>query len=134
MASPPGARQFPRYAIDATVEVLALDGSAAVRGRSRDLSRGGLSAIVTGDVRRGALVEVRLALRLEAGHTSEPLVVPARVVWSTPLAGGRQLGLAFLTLTADQAADLELFVRFLEDGRDVGIDVRPARGVFDTGR
>lgn len=134
MASPPGARQYPRYAIDATVEVLAPGGGAPVRGRTRDLSRGGLSATVDGEIRSGAVVELRLALRLEAGHTSEPLVVPARVVWSTPLGGARQLGLAFLALTAAQAADLELFVRFLEDGRDHVVEPRLRSSMFDTGR
>ena len=116
MGSPPAARQFPRYAIDAEIAV-AVAGEVLARGRTRDLSRGGLSAAVDGDVARGTRVEVDIALQLEAGHTSEPLTLPARVVWSTPLGRTRQLGLAFLPLTAPQAADLELFVRFLDDGR-----------------
>jgi hypothetical protein len=120
MARQPTARQFPRYAIDAGIEVEA-DGAVRARGRTRDLSRGGLSAAVDGDVARGARVDVNIALLLEAGHTSEPLTLPARVVWSTPLGEQRQMGLAFLALTPEQTADLELFVRFLEDGRDAGL-------------
>lgn len=119
MGRPPTARQFPRYAIDAAIEV-ELEGTVRARGRTRDLSRGGLSAAVEGDVARGVRVDVHIALMLEAGHTSEPLTLPARVVWSTPLGGARQLGLAFLPLTGEQTADLELFVRFLEDGKDSG--------------
>lgn len=128
MGRPATARQFPRFAIDAAVEVLVGD-TVGAHGRTRNLSRGGLSAAVAGELPRGARVDVRIALRLEAGHTSEPLTLPARVVWSTPLGGARQLGLAFLPLTREQAADLELFVRFLDDGRDdVGDDAPAAAG------
>lgn len=131
MSSPPAARKFPRFAIDAAIEV-AVDGAVRARGRTRDLSRGGLSAAVDGDVPRGARVDVQIALLLEAGHASEPLTLPARVVWSTPLGGARQLGLAFLPLGRDQTADLELFVRFLEDGRDSGAHDRPRSLPFDV--
>lgn len=131
MGSPPVARQFPRYAIDAEIEV-ALEGAIRARGRTRDLSRGGLSAAVDGDVPRGARVDVHIALLLEAGHTSEPLTLPARVVWSTPLGDARQLGLAFLPLTREQTSDLELFVRFLEDGRDSGPHDRADTPRFDV--
>ncbi|HVV85670.1 MAG TPA: PilZ domain-containing protein [Kofleriaceae bacterium] len=135
MSSYRAARQFPRFAIDAAVEVVVA-GDVRARGRTRDLSRGGLSAAVgvatDEDLPRGARVDVRIALRLEAGHTSEPLLLPARVVWSTPLAGARQLGLAFLPLTRDQLADLELFVRFLDDGRDEGGPDGDASSRFDV--
>ena len=117
MASPPIPRQFPRFAIDAAITV-KIGGVVQAQGRTRDLSRGGLSAAVEGELARGVRVDVQITLLLEAGHISEPLLLPARVVWCTPFPGGRQLGLAFLPLGRDQAADLDLFVRFLEDGRD----------------
>jgi hypothetical protein len=44
---------------------------------------------------------------------SEILPLPARIVWSTPLDDGHQVGLAFRPLTPEQTKYLDLFLRYL---------------------
>jgi hypothetical protein len=109
-------RQYPRYALEAEV-VVHHEGAPMARGRTANVSRGGLCANVAGPLPRGTAVEVELALVFENEQFSEPLVVPARVVWCTQIGGGWQLGMSFLALGPDRARYLELFLRFLSDGQ-----------------
>jgi c-di-GMP-binding flagellar brake protein YcgR len=116
------ARQSPRYALEAAVEICA--GPLRARGRTNNLSRGGMCLIVEQAVERGAEIEVRLALVFDAETASEPLDLPARVVWSTPLATGHhQLGIAFLSLGTDQRSYLDMFLRYLEEGQQAEEEV-----------
>jgi hypothetical protein len=109
-------RQFPRYAVAAAVEIRPHGGGPTRRGRTSNLSRGGICALVDAVVATGRTVDVQLALVFDEGGTSEPLVLPARVVWCTDLGDGHQVGLAFQGLVAGQREYLELFLRYLEDG------------------
>lgn len=109
------ARQFPRYATQAAVELRLAD--TTVRGRSTNISRGGLCAVVDAHVPSGARVVVSLALVFAEDTFSEPLELPARVVWCTKFAGNQhQLGTQFLPLDEEQQQFLAMFLRYLEEG------------------
>lgn len=109
-------REFPRYAVEAAVEIRPHGAGSTRRGRTSNLSRGGLCAVVDAGVPIGRTVDVEVALVFSEGSLSEPLALPARVVWCTDLGDGHQVGLAFQGLAAGQREYLELFLRFLEDG------------------
>jgi hypothetical protein len=108
----PTQRAAPRHAIDAEITLSAAAGPLA-HGRTRNLSAGGLCAVVTAPIARGTTVEVSISLVFEESGLSEPLTLPARVVWCTALIDGEQIGLAFLPLRPDQVAYLDMFIRFL---------------------
>lgn len=107
-------REFPRFALEAAVEIRPHGAGPARRGRTRNLSRGGLCALVDAPIPSGRTVDVELALVFAEGNVSEPLALPARVVWCTNLGDSHQVGLAFQALAAGQREYLELFLRFLE--------------------
>ena len=62
----------------------------------------------------GTELQVDLQLVFEDESQSEPLRVPARVVWCTPLDDGHQVGLAFKPLSAELTKYLGMFLRFLD--------------------
>lgn len=106
-------RASPRYAVEAAIEVRS--DAAVTHGRTTNVSRGGLSALVDRALERGSLVRVRITLVFSADSFSEPLELPARVVWATSLgAGQHQLGVSFAQLRADEHKYLDMFLRFLE--------------------
>jgi hypothetical protein len=107
-------RQHPRYAIGTEVSLRTRAGIIA-KGRTTNLSRGGLCADVDAEPARGQQVEVSIALIFNAEGVSEPLALPARVVWCTGLGDRFQVGLSFLALSKDQSAFLDMFIRFLEE-------------------
>ena len=110
-------REFPRHALEAAVEIRPHGGGSSRRGRTANMSRGGLCATVDAAIAVGRTVDVEIALVFDEGGTSEPLALPARVVWCTDLGDGHQVGLSFHVLSAGQREYLELFMRFLDDGR-----------------
>lgn len=112
------SRQSPRYALEASLEVETPDGT--VEGATRNLSRGGLCAELDRPLEAGTRVLVRLSLVFDVDTASESLSVPARVVWSTPLSSGHQVGLQFLGMDSEQQSYLEMFLRFLDEGRARG--------------
>jgi hypothetical protein len=111
-------RQFPRYAVEAEIELTT--GEVAVQGRTRNLSRGGLCAAVGGGgaaIVAGADAMVKISLVFSGDALSEPLLLPARVVWCTGLGDDYQLGCSFLpSLTQEERTYLELFLRYLAEG------------------
>jgi hypothetical protein len=107
-------REHPRYAIGTEVTLRSRAGVIA-RGKTTNLSRGGLCADVDAEPARGQQVEVSIALIFSSEGVSEPLALPVRVVWCTGLGERFQVGLSFLPLSKDQAAFLDMFIRFLED-------------------
>ena len=107
-------RLFPRYAVEATVELITRSGEV-VAGSARNVSRGGLCLETAAPVPAGADLDVRLTLVFDLEHTSEPLRLPARVVWCTPLEGGHQVGTQFRPLTAEQSTYLDMFLRYLDE-------------------
>jgi hypothetical protein len=107
-------REHPRYAIGTEVTLRSRAGVIA-KGKTTNLSRGGLCADLDAEPARGQQVEVSIALVFNAEGTSEPLALPARVVWCTGLGDRFQVGLSFLPLSKDQAAFLDMFIRFLKE-------------------
>jgi hypothetical protein len=106
-------RVFPRYAVEAAVELLWSEGVA--RGMSRNISRGGLCCETGNRAPAGETATVRITLVFDAERTSEPLEVQARVVWCTPLGDAHQVGTQFLPLSREQQTYLDMFLRYLEE-------------------
>jgi hypothetical protein len=129
-------RQFPRYAVDAEVTIRNRGGGVIARGRTTNLSRGGLCAELDAAPTRGQHVEASIALVFSNDTLSEPLPLPVRIVWCTSLGKTHQTGLSFLSLTPEQTGFLDMFIRFLEDGRVRDeADADPSRSLpFDLSR
>jgi len=107
-------REHPRYAHEASITFHTVD--RAIAGRSRNVSRGGLCATLTDEIPAGASIEIDLQLVFVGEQQSEPLRLPARIAWCTPIDDHYQVGVQFLPLHHETAADLIMFLRFL-DGR-----------------
>jgi Tfp pilus assembly protein PilZ len=107
-------REHPRYAHEANLTLRV--GSRAIEGHSQNLSRGGLCAQMTDAVAIGVDCEVDIVLVFDDDALSEPLTLPARVVWCTPLDDGQQVGLVFRSMDAERTEYLGLFLRYLDDG------------------
>jgi PilZ domain len=122
---PSSERAAPRHAVDAAVTITDSTGVVA-RGRTRNVSHGGLCAVVSRSVARGVTVEISMALDFGEAGVSEPLVVAARVVWSTPFVDGDQVGVTFVGLTPTQRSFLDMFIRYLTstDGERRARDTR----------
>jgi hypothetical protein len=107
-------RTHPRFAIEASIEFRGLD--RPISGRTRDVSKGGLAALVDVSIAPGTEVDLEISLVFDEATFSEPLALPARVVWCTPL-GEReyQVGTAFLRLSPEQSDFLGMFLRYLGD-------------------
>lgn len=110
-------REHPRYAIGTEVTLRTRAGVIA-RGRTTNLSRGGLCADLDAEPARGQQVDLLIALIFSAEGVSEPLSLPARVVWCTGMGERFQVGLSFLPMSKDQMAFLDMFIRFLQDHPD----------------
>lgn len=120
-----GRRAHPRFAIEASVEIRAPAG--ALEGRTKDISRGGLAAHVGAAVASGSEVEVALSLVFDEATFSEPLALPARVVWCTQLGeNDYQLGMAFRSLSAEETEYVGMFLRYLREGDRGAAETRAA--------
>ena len=106
-------REHPRYAHEAVVTVHV--GGKSHQGRTTNVSRGGAAADLPVAIPNGIEVEVDLQLVFEDDAQSEPLRVPARVVWCTAVEDVYQVGLAFKPMTAERAKFLTMFLRYLDD-------------------
>ena len=102
-----------------------------IEGRTTNLSRGGLCATLAQGLPIGTAVEVDIVLVFEGDVRSEPLRLPAQIVWCTELDEGHQIGVAFRPLDADRADYLGLFIKYLDQGstkertkRDLAVDDR----------
>jgi c-di-GMP-binding flagellar brake protein YcgR len=121
-------RAHPRYAIELDAE-LVVDEGHVLRGRTRDISRGGFCMLVPGakaTLRPGAPSTVRLALVFSETEFSEQLTLPALIAWCTPLRGGVQIGVRFDNLDAAARNYLDLFMKFLADGAEDEVEVPPS--------
>jgi len=107
-------RQHPRYAHEAAITFHTLD--RAIAGRSRNVSRGGLCADLAEEIRAGTSIEIDLQLVFAEDQHSEPLRLPARIAWCTAIDDHYQVGVQFLAMHDETAADLMMFLRYL-DGR-----------------
>ncbi len=115
-------RQHPRYAHEAAITLIV--DATTIQGRTQNVSRGGLCVDLADAIAVGTEVEVDLQLVFEDESQSEPLRVPARVVWCTQLDDGHQLGLMFRPSTAELTKHLEMFLRFLDSAQRVKNDKR----------
>lgn len=90
-------------------------GGVEHEGRTTNVSRGGLCADLATQIPFGSEVELDIQLVFEDDLQSEALTIEARVVWSTAVDDGFQIGLAFKPLRAEQAQYLTMFLRYLDD-------------------
>lgn len=122
-------RQYPRYAHEAALTLVA--GGQQVTGTTSNLSRGGVSAVMTAPIRVGTRGALELALVFSANELSEKLSIDARVVWCTALGEHHQVGMSFGALDPEQLQFLELFLRFLDEGATQRRVAGTRRGPFD---
>ena len=105
-------RHYPRYAVEACIEFVTLTG--ATEGRTSNVSRGGVAADVDRPLPPGLVLNIRMSLVFDEDSISEPLVLPARLVWCTPVGDSFQLGAAFTNLSDEQETYLAMFLRYLD--------------------
>ncbi|HEY0191848.1 MAG TPA: PilZ domain-containing protein [Kofleriaceae bacterium] len=118
-------REHPRYAHAAmiTLHTPGLE----ISGTTSNLSRGGLSATLSEQIAVGTLIDVDIQLVFSDEAQSEPLRIPARIVWCTSVDEGHQVGASFLPLDAERAEYLTMFLRYLDgDEEDDEPKVRPS--------
>jgi Tfp pilus assembly protein PilZ len=107
-------RSHPRYAVEIDTELRC--GDQILPARTRNVSRGGLAVVTSQPVAVGAEVSLTIALVFDEQTMSEPLPLHGRVVWCTPVAGGRfQLGATFIGLRAEERQFVDVFLRYLRD-------------------
>ena len=106
-------RVYPRYAHEAVITLHTA--GMKFEGRTTNVSRGGLCAELADDIPNGTEVDVDIQLVFEDEVHSEPLRVPARVVWCTSFDDAHQVGVAFKPLDADLGEYLTMFLRYLHD-------------------
>lgn len=107
-------RLFPRFACQLAVELEIPDGRV-VTAQSKNLSHGGLCLETAEPVPAGAEVTVRVTLVFDEDSSSEPLDLPARIVWCTPFGGhAHQVGTQFRPLSSERLTYLDMFLRYLE--------------------
>lgn len=105
-------------------------GEGDVEGRTQNVSRGGLCASVDEALVLGTELEVSIVLMFDDDVQSEPLRVPARVVWSTMVDDTHQVGIMFRALTAELTQFLSIFLKYLDGQRteqrprDLSVDDR----------
>jgi hypothetical protein len=104
-------REHPRYAHEATITLHAP--GRTITGRTSNVSRGGLCATFAEQIAVGTDIDIDLQLVFAEDQQSEPLRLPARIVWCTPIDDLHQLGVRFLPLADPTAADLTMFLRYL---------------------
>jgi len=110
-------RAHPRYAVEVDAEFRGDFGKLA--GRTRDISSGGMACWAGAPLVVGSELDVALSLVFSEKEFSEPLVLRARIVWCTPLGGGKhQIGCAFGGPSRDTKQYLDMFLRYLQEGLD----------------
>lgn len=112
-------RAHPRYAIELDCELLVDERS--VRGRTRDISKGGFSMLSPADtatIAGGLPCTVRVSLVFSETEFSEQLTLQGVVMWCTHMKAGTQVGVRFDTLDKTSTGYLDMFMKFLNDGED----------------
>ncbi len=120
-------RAHPRYAIELDAQ-LVIGGERTLRGRTQDMSRGGFCLLTPAagtPVAPGTSCTIKLALVFSETEFSEQLSLPGLVAWCTRLKEGVQIGVKFDGLDAQSRGFLDLFIKFLEDGREPVADDAP---------
>ena len=109
------SRAHPRYALEVDAEVRTQTG--VIPARTRDVSRGGLALVLAEALPLGTELTLNLALVFDEETFSEPLLLRARVVWCTRIADKHQIGTTFIAMTNEQRAYLDMFMRYLTEGK-----------------
>jgi hypothetical protein len=117
-------RSFPRYAVDAAIEVRS--GGEVAHGRTRNISRGGLCVELDRALSSGATAEVAIKLVFDDQGLSEALVLRCRVMWSTPFDRVHQIGVQFDGLVKRDVAYIDMFLRYLAQKADEAEEIREA--------
>ena len=107
-------REYPRYAHEAALTLNAP--GHVISGRTCNMSRGGLCAMLSEPIVVGTEIDLDIQLVFDDEHQSEPLRIPARIVWCTPVDDGHQVGVRFRPLDPERAEYLTMFLRYLDDG------------------
>lgn len=119
-------RQHPRYAHEAAVAFHLPTG--LLEGRTRNLSRGGLCANLADPLPVGSDCDVSIALVFEDNVLSQPLRLPARIVWCTELDDAHHVGVAFRPLDATLQDHLAIYLSHLDTKRT---EKQPRGGPLD---
>ena len=120
-------RVSARFAVALSAELETRSGRIH-RGIARNLSRGGICLETIDALAAGDEVVVRVRLVFDEDRTSEPLELPARVVWCTSLGDAQQVGTQFRPLSPERATYLDMFLRYLEQHAPSGPDDGGAEG------
>lgn len=105
-------------------------GKRTSAGRTQNVSRGGLCAVLADAIPMGIDVDVDIVLVFEDEMQSEALRLPGRIVWCTAVDEAHQIGVSFRRLGAEQTEYLALFLGYLDNTkqdkapRDLPIDDR----------
>ena len=103
-------RQSKRYDAEILVELTA-DGRV-LKGKTQNLSSGGLCALLPKAVPKGKIVEVQLSLIL-GELLSESLWIQSRIVWCTKVGNFFQIGISFQTIPKEKQYLLQTFLHHL---------------------
>lgn len=109
-------RKHPRFAVDMEAKVLTDLGTHTAR--TKDLSRGGLCFILPMPLKVGMNFSMEMTLVFDENSFSEPLVIPGKIIWCTPVEEGYQMGVAFVFKDSQTRQYLEMFLNFLANGAD----------------
>ncbi|MBP9085069.1 MAG: PilZ domain-containing protein [Kofleriaceae bacterium] len=124
-------REHPRYAHVA--QVIVYSGQQSYRGRTTNVSRGGLCVAVDSAVALGLDVDVDVSLVFSDNAESEPLRLRARTAWCTAVDQTFQLGLSFRAMPVDATRYLQMFLKYLEvDRAALPVRVDAADDIFTT--
>lgn len=101
---PATRRQFARAPFVTPVRILA--GAGPADGRTEDISEGGLLVVTSAPVKEGERVHVRLPLP----SSGRVVTCEATARWARTRRGQKAVGLAFVALPEDAAADIRAYV------------------------
>lgn len=107
-------RVFQRFDVKAQVEIVRAGGKV-VRCMSRNVSKGGVCLDARTALQGGEDVDLHITLVFDANRSSEPLALPARIMWCTAIGDSHQVGTQFRQLSKEQTTYLDLFLRYLDD-------------------
>ncbi len=106
------ARRHPRFSVD--VEATIKRSAGDFQARARDLSLTGICLVSSSPLTVGSVENISLVLAFGQGAYSEPLGLPARVVWCTQIGNAYQVGAMFENITDEQDSYLDMFLQFLD--------------------
>lgn len=107
------ARRHPRFSVDVEATIKR-GGGGDFKARTRDLSLTGICLVASSPMAVGSTENISLVLSFGQGAYSEPLSLPARVVWCTRIGSAYQVGAMFEDVSDEQDSYLDMFLQFLD--------------------